>query len=125
MHEPLSILKALADGSRLRVAAALMEHEELCVCQITELLQLATATVSRHMSILQNAHVVQSRKIGRWVYYRLTDEFPELLRQWLTRDLAESPQILQDRKDLTTILSYDPEELCRMQKKRSHCDTQE
>ena len=125
MHQPLSILKALADGNRLRVAAALIEHEELCVCQITELLQLATATVSRHMSILHNAHVVQSRKKSRWVYYRLTDEFPALLRQWLTQELTESPQIIQDRKDLTTILSYDPEELCRMQKQRSHCDTHE
>jgi ArsR family transcriptional regulator len=77
------------------------------------------------MSILHNAHVVQSRKVGRWVYYRLTNEFPALLRQWLTRELAESPQLIQDRRDLATILSYDPEELCRMQKQRSHCDTHE
>lgn len=122
MHTPLSMLKALADGNRLRATAALMEHGELCVCQITELLQLATATVSRHMNVLQNADLVQSRKKGRWVYYRLTDSFPDLLRQWLTRELAESAQIAQDRKDMATILSHDPEELCRMQKQRAHCD---
>ncbi|MEF8823999.1 MAG: metalloregulator ArsR/SmtB family transcription factor [Desulfohalobiaceae bacterium] len=125
MHTPLSVLKALADGNRLRAVAALMEHGELCVCQITELLQLATATVSRHMSVLQKADLVQSRKKGRWVYYRLTDAFPDLLHQWLTRELAESAQIAQDRKDMATILSYDPEELCRMQKQRSQCETQQ
>ncbi len=125
MHEPLSILKSLADGNRLRVAAALMDHEELCVCQITELLQLATATVSRHMSILHNAHAVQSRKRGRWVYYRLTAAFPDLLRQWLTLEVTGSAQIAEDRKSLDTILSYDPEELCRLQKQRSQCDTRE
>ena len=123
MQTPLSTLKALADGNRLRAVAALMEHGELCVCQITELLQLATATVSRHMSILQNAHVVQSRKDGRWVYYRLTDAFPNLLGQWLTRELAESEQIRKDREDLADILSRDPEELCRAQKERSRCVT--
>ena len=119
------MLKALADGNRLRVIVALMDHEELCVCQITELLQLATATVSRHMSVLQKADLVQSRKKGRWVYYRLTDAFPDLLRQWLTRELAESAQIAQDRKDMATILSHDPEELCRMQKERSQCETEQ
>jgi len=119
------MLKALADGNRLRVIVALMDHEELCVCQITELLQLATATVSRHMSVLQKADLVQSRKKGRWVYYRLAEEFPDLLRQWLTRELAESARIAQDRKDMATILSHDPEELCRMQKERSRCETQQ
>lgn len=125
MKAPLAMLKALADGNRLRVAAALMEHEELCVCQITELLCLATATVSRHMSILQNADLVTSQKRGRWVYYRLTEVFPDLLRQWLTRELADSVQIAEDRKDLEAILSQDPEELCKMQKQRSECDVQE
>ena len=123
MNVPLSILKALADGSRLRVVAALMDHRELCVCQITELLRLATATVSRHMSILQNAYVVQSRKDGRWVYYRLTNTFPTLLVQWLTRELANSEQIQKDRENLADILSRDPEELCRAQKARSQCET--
>ncbi len=93
MQAPPSMVKALADGNRLRVIAALREHEELCVCQITELLHLATATVSRHMSILQYAGLVQSRKKSRWVYYRLTAEFPTLLGQWLTRELAGSAQI--------------------------------
>jgi len=123
MNTSLSIIKALAEGNRLRAVAALMEYGELCVCQITELLQLATATVSRHMSVLQKADLVQSRKKGRWVYYRLTDAFPHLLHQWLTRELAESAQIAQDRKDMATILSHDPEELCRMQKQRTQCDT--
>ncbi len=125
MDQALKQAKALSDSNRLRAVAALMEHGELCVCQITELLQLATATVSRHMSVLQKADLVQSRKKGRWVYYRLTDAFPDLLHQWLTRELAESAQIAQDRKDMATILSHDPEELCRMQKQRSQCETQQ
>ena len=121
MEYTLNIAKALADGSRMRVIAALMSREELCVCQITEMLQLAPATVSRHMTILQHARLVQSRKEGRWVFYRLTAAFPDLLRQWLTGSLAQSEEILADRSRLQTILACDPDDLCRQQKQRKGC----
>jgi len=58
----LNMTKAMADGSRVRVLVALLRHEEMCVCQIVELLGLAIPTVSRHMSILQGARLVRSRK---------------------------------------------------------------
>ena len=69
MEEFVSVAKALSDPSRVRVFCALRESE-LCVCQIVELLGLATSTVSKHMSILRQARLVESRKDGRWVYYR-------------------------------------------------------
>ena len=121
MEQTLNIAKALADGSRMRVIAALMAREELCVCQITEMLQLAPATVSRHMTILQHARLVQSRKEGRWVYYRHSASFPDLLRQWLTGSLADSEDIRADRERLQTILACDPDDLCRQQKQRKKC----
>jgi ArsR family transcriptional regulator, arsenate/arsenite/antimonite-responsive transcriptional repressor len=121
VEKTLNSTKALADGNRMRVITALMERDELCVCQITEMLQLSTATVSRHMSILQNARLVQSRKESRWVFYRLANTFPGLLRQWLTESIADSPEITADRQNLLTILSCDPDDLCRKQKKRKEC----
>ncbi|MBN1151819.1 MAG: helix-turn-helix transcriptional regulator, partial [Dehalococcoidia bacterium] len=102
--------------NRMRVLAVLMAHEELCVCQITALLELATATVSRHMSILYGARLVQSRKIGRWVYYRLSDTFPALLREWLEDSLRGSAQMQSDRAAVTEVLACDPNELCRCQR---------
>lgn len=118
MEAPLRIIKALADGNRLRAIAALMEHGELCVCQLVEMLGLATATVSRHMSTLQGARLVKSRKEGRWVHYRRAEPFPEPLRQWLLEALAASPEVRADRERLTTILSCHREDLCRQQKER-------
>ncbi len=61
----LHIAKALADGNQMCVIAALMERDELYVCQRKEMLGLATATVSRHTSILQTTMLVQNRKKGR------------------------------------------------------------
>lgn len=121
MEKTLTIAKALADGNRMRVIAVLMENDELCVCQITEMLQLAPATVSRHMSVLQNARLVRSRKEGRWVYYRLMDTFPGLLRHWLMASLADSPEVAADRHNLLSILSCEPDDLCRHQKERKEC----
>ncbi|MFN2352944.1 MAG: ArsR/SmtB family transcription factor [Desulfopila sp.] len=122
MEYSLNIAKALADGNRIRVVAALLHHNELCVCQLVEMLRLATATVSRHMSILYHARLVQSRKDGRWVYYRLFQPFPESLRAWLLESLLESKEVQADQVVLETILSWDPEELCRQQKERKKCN---
>jgi len=116
MQDTLSITKALADSNRMRVLAVLMRHEELCVCQLTALLELATATVSRHMSILHDARLVESRKQGRWVYYRLSDTFPILLRQWLEESLGRSAQADADRTTVAQVLACDPNELCRCQR---------
>jgi len=125
MQDTLSIAKALADSNRMRVLAVLMGHDELCVCQITALLELATATVSRHMSILHGARLVQSRKEGRWVYYRLSTSFPPLLREWLEDSLEVSSQVDADRAAVLQVLACDPNELCRCQRTRTRgaCST--
>jgi ArsR family transcriptional regulator len=124
MDQVLSITKALADGSRLRVIMALTDNEELCVCQITEMLNLAMPTVSRHMSVLQNAGLVKSRKDSRWVYYRLSEVFPPLCLKWLKEALIDSENIAMDKKSMVTILSCELEELCRTQKQRQMCSAE-
>jgi ArsR family transcriptional regulator, arsenate/arsenite/antimonite-responsive transcriptional repressor len=121
METPLTMAKGLADGNRMRIIAALMERDELCVCQLIEMLGLAGATVSRHMSILQAARLVQNRKQGRWVFYRLADQFPDLLRKWLQDSLAASATIQADRSSLEVILACEPDEVCRRQRENADC----
>ncbi len=118
MEQTLNITKALADGNRLRVVMALTTCEELCVCQITEMLGLATATVSRHMSVLQNAGLVKSRKDARWVHYRLSEAFPALLFEWLKGAAVHTAEIEADREKLRVIISSEPRVLCREQRQR-------
>ncbi len=118
MRDFLAITKALADENRLRALCALGEGE-LCVCQIVGLLGLAPSTVSKHMSVLHQARLVDSRKEGRWIYYRLAgDDAPESARRaiaWVSCSLAASREIRNDAKDLKRILKVDPEQLCRRQ----------
>ncbi|MCB0324442.1 MAG: winged helix-turn-helix transcriptional regulator [Bdellovibrionales bacterium] len=118
MRNLLAITKALADESRLR-ALALLEGRELCLCQVIAVLGLSPSTVSKHMSILQQAGLVESRKEGRWAYFRLadegaSDEAREAV-QLVLRGLSREPQGKSDRKVLKSVLKVQPEELCRRQ----------
>ena len=120
MNDVLNITKALADSNRLRALVALSDGE-LCVCQIIELLGLAPSTVSKHLSILHQAGLVETRKEGRWMYYRLAGrEASKAVREalaWSRRNLADAPQIVQDAKKLAKIVSTDRETLCKRQNK--------
>jgi ArsR family transcriptional regulator, arsenate/arsenite/antimonite-responsive transcriptional repressor len=117
-RDTLLALRALSDESRLRALLA-VRQQELCVCQITELLSLAPSTVSKHMTILRQANLVESRKEGRWMYYRMSLEHagPTVvsMMEALLAGLSSHPDTAQDAKRLAEIVAMDPEELCRRQ----------
>jgi len=118
MRQFMAVVKALADENRVRALMA-VRGRELCVCQIIELLQLAPSTVSKHMSILRQARLVDSRKEGRWIYYRLAGpDAPGEAREaiaWLTKTLTRNPRIEQDGACLLQILEIEPVTLCQRQ----------
>lgn len=108
--------KAMADESRCRALLAL-HNRELCVCQIIELLGLAPSTVSRHMAVLKQAGLVESRKIGRWVHYRRTGPgAPAHVRvalAWLDEYATASGSLESVGSRVEAILRMPLEELCR------------
>lgn len=110
------IVKALSDENRLRALSALKD-QELCVCQIIELLGLAPSTVSKHMAILRQAHLVEGRKEGRWMYYRLPGKKakPEIQKaiSWVLEALTKKEEILNDTKRLKKIsITYKQQTAC-------------
>jgi ArsR family transcriptional regulator len=118
----LNILKALSDRNRLRTVLALHEVEELCACQITELLAVSGATASRHLAQLVRAGILQSRKEGRWVYYRLRlSEENEPVLRWATASAAGTPEAVADLRAISGIVACDPEEICRRQRGEECC----
>ena len=119
MRDLMAVLKALADENRVRVLTAL-GPQGLCVCQIVELLGLAPSTVSKHMAILKQARLVDSRKQGRWMFYCLAKNDTSVEAKKLTaivsQLLADAPQTREDAKRLNQILKIDPEVLCNKHK---------
>ncbi|MEI6780345.1 MAG: metalloregulator ArsR/SmtB family transcription factor [Verrucomicrobiota bacterium] len=118
MREFMNITKALADENRVRMLLSL-RGGELCVCQITELFGLAPSTVSKHLSILYQAGLAESRKDGRWIYYRLPGKTaPAAVRRaidWVAQSINGAPRVAEDAARLKQILRMDPVDLCKRQ----------
>ncbi len=121
MRAALRVTKALADIQRVR-ALMLLRDGELCVCQIVEVLALAPSTVSKHLSILSSAGLVDSSKDGRWSYYRLPEgsagAYVRPVLKWLGDTLKTDERIQQDAKRLRGVVACDPESLCQRQRQR-------
>lgn len=114
MLEILNITKALSDENRVR-ALMMLTGGELCVCQIIEMLGLAPSTVSKHMSILRQAGLVETRKEGRWIYYRLPGRESLVVSEivtWLKKHLKKEAVFLDDVKQLRRIQKMSKDELC-------------
>ena len=71
MRQLLNTIKALSDEIRLRIINLLSNHDEVCVCEMVDALTLPQSTISRHLTVLKNAGIVEDRKQGLWVLYRL------------------------------------------------------
>lgn len=117
MREFMTIAKALADASRVRLLLAL-EGRELCVCQLVALLELAPSTVSRHLSILQHARLIESRKAGKWIHYRQAQPGAAAVVRdalaWVRRSLRDAEQIERDGQRVRQLSEMDTEELCKL-----------
>jgi ArsR family transcriptional regulator len=91
-------LKAAGDGTRLRILK-MLEPGSLCVCQIVEALKLSQSTVSKHLSVLEGAGLVESERRGKWTHYRLARPDAEVGRRLLSLlkcCCCEDPLVAQD-----------------------------
>jgi ArsR family transcriptional regulator len=106
------LFKALADETRLRIVA-LLSHGELCVCHLEEALRLSQPKVSRHLATLRAAGVVEDRRDGTWVYYRLLpqpDADCERQLRALVRTFAKRSIL---RRDLERLVKVRGPESCK------------
>ena len=96
------LLKALADDTRLRMVA-LLSRGELCVCHIASALDVSQPNASQHLTVLRNAGVVDCRRQGSWIYYRMCGE-QDPVRQRILRGIldgfAELGAAVEDRHRL-------------------------
>ncbi len=75
------IFKALADDTRVKIAYSLSEEDELCVCDVANIVGCTTATASHHLRLLRNLGLAKYRKEGKLVYYSLDDDHVKQLIQ--------------------------------------------
>jgi ArsR family transcriptional regulator len=99
------LFKALADRTRLRLLN-LMNTDEICVCFFVEVLRTNQPKISRHLAYLRRAGVVEARRDGKWMHYRIVEPpdphaariFSEV-RRWLKDDA----EMQRDRQRLIKV----------------------
>lgn len=112
MRDLARIFQALSDTNRIRILK-MLEKRSLCVCEITDVLELATSTVSKHLSILRDTGFITDTKDGKWVNYSLTESPPgpyiDQLLPLFAKWLPDNKVVMEDAKK---ILSVDREKIC-------------
>lgn len=74
MSGMVKLFKALADQTRMKIAFSLYKEEELCVCDVANVIDSSIATASHHLRLLKNLGLAKMRKEGKLVYYSLDDD---------------------------------------------------
>lgn len=101
MEDKVKFFKALSDSNRLRILK-MLQTKPLCVCEITNVLGLATSTVSQHLKILKEAGFILEEKEGKWVNYlinpRPSDSRITSLLTSLDFWIADQSVIIDDKK---------------------------
>jgi ArsR family transcriptional regulator len=118
MRDLVKVLKAAGDKNRLRILK-MLQHKNMCVCELAAALGIAQPSVSRHMSLLKDAGLVQDRRDGQWIDYCLCEEkinqyAPMLLKQikqWINDDTT----IREDIKKIHTLCR---QEICKKSTER-------
>jgi len=130
MRDLANTFSAMADSTRLEMLALLFLQEELCVCDFVGTLGISQSKASRHLRYLWNARVLEDRRSGLWVHYRISrsldSEREKLINAlrivFAERDLSELKGKLADwlrRKDCSTACASPPvQELSAKTKQR-------
>jgi ArsR family transcriptional regulator len=96
MKSQLKVFRALGDKNRLAIVK-MLEIKPMCVCEITKALDLASSTVSKHLSLLNEAGLIQDRKEGKWVNYSLVSDpspFVEEMIRLLRYSFKDDPELV-------------------------------
>ncbi|EAJ3585179.1 winged helix-turn-helix transcriptional regulator [Campylobacter coli] len=78
MQKFLTIISAINDESRVLILYHLLKYQELCVCDLQKLLNMAQSRLSRHLKILKDAGFLYVKRKGTWAYYGINDELLKL-----------------------------------------------
>ena len=114
MKETAQLFKALSDETRLRILA-LLPYGELCVCDLMEIMGLPQSTVSRHLATLRQSELVEDRRQGVWIFYRLMESSESVYRELLdilSENMGHMEQVQADRKKLQALLQRKKPDSC-------------
>jgi ArsR family transcriptional regulator, arsenate/arsenite/antimonite-responsive transcriptional repressor len=108
----IKIIKALSDESRIRIVNLLKAKSGVCVCEITEVINLSQPTISSHLKKLEEAGIITFRKDGLWVNYYLSEEMNSESRELIDLILKIIEKDPNTRNDLLKVNNTDRMLIC-------------
>ena len=121
MKDAFQVLRALSGETRFKLIRLLLQ-EELCVCELEEILQMTQPAISQQMRILRDAGIAEFRREGNWIFYRVDpDTFEDLWNKiwsWLSRPAVHDP-MEEEWQRFEHILIHPPENCPPRQRRRS------
>jgi len=95
MDRDAELFQSLADPTRLRLLNLLTQTDEICVCEFVDALEIPQYNISRHLHVLAEAGWLDDRRLGKWIYYRITDK----LKPYQRSVLEAIERLREERQD--------------------------
>lgn len=101
----IDFFKCLSDPTRLDILKLVMIRQNVCVCvcELTERLQLSQPKISRHLALLRNLSILLDQRRGQWVYYSLNPNLPEWAKSVLNIISTQSSDLVSSTATKTSI----------------------
>ena len=111
---PESVFNIMSDPTRLRVLMLIRSEGEICVCEITYALQESQPKISRHLALMRDAGIVEARREGTWMHYRLRLSLPGWARHIIDSSHAHLSDLAIYRQDARRLsrMKNRPERIC-------------
>jgi len=109
MLDPVIFYKQLADETRLRSLLLITQEEELCVCELVAALDESQPKISRHLAQLRKTGLLEDRRQGQWIFYRLSSGLPKWCLAVLSTTAASNQVWLQLAKEQLNAMGDRPE----------------
>ena len=113
-HQPCAVFKCLSEETRLRTVLLIQSEGEVCVCELTHALKESQPKISRHLALMRDAGIVEARREGTWMHYRLGRSLPDWARRIVESSHAQLSDLAFFRQDARRLsrMNNRPERIC-------------
>ncbi|RPE30875.1 ArsR family transcriptional regulator [Acinetobacter sp. BIGb0102] len=95
--------KCLSDQTRLDILRLVLAKNSICVCELTEQLELNQPKISRHLALLRNLSILLDERKGQWVYYSLNPDIPEWAKSVLNIIANQNDETINNQNVISSI----------------------
>lgn len=110
---PSELFSLLSDETRLRCLVLLQKKGELCVCELSQIIDSIQPKISRHLALMRQSGLVSDERRGQWVYYSLNPSLPNWIKSLITSTLENLMKEEPYRSDIKKVGTLKKKDICK------------